>query len=544
MSSIGNYQILGEIGHGGMGIVYLARQRGLDRLVALKALNGNEANVPELTKRFARESRLGGSLNHPNIVTVHDYFDEGGTAYIAMEYVPGGSLRSYVGKLSPAQIAGVLEGLLAGLTAVAPARIVHRDLKPENVLVTADGRVKIADFGIAKAHRTVGIASVVTSIGTTVGTPAYMAPEQALSGEIGSWTDLYSVGVIAYEQFVGTVPFHDSRSSTELLLRRVNEPAPSVGEGRPDLAPALSEWVDRLLVKDPTERTRSASVAQEQLEEIVLGLFGPRWRRDAYLSPPSPVASVDEAPASRSVSPPGKPPSQPETESGFYSYGHMPTATDGQLPALSSGSSVEASPVSAEGSPRPLESSGRRTSIPGSGQVNRWRALSIGSRRLLVYALTAVLAVAAGVAIAFLGASTKAPAHNGGLSARLTASRASQTDAKTLSEAMSKLNGVRAKAGAQLDRASTAKVQAAAAERLAHAHEQAADAIRSVALSPSQRTAHTAIVGALTRIASGYATMANAARNEDRRRFDSGRATVNLATSSLRIGLAQLYKRS
>ena len=128
--------------------------------VALKELSSFHARrSPEFAERFLREARLAGSLSHPNIVTVHDYFEQDGIPYIAMEYVPGGSLRPYVGRLTLAQIAGVLEGVLAGLAHAEQAGIVHRDLKPENIMVTADGRVKIADFGIAKATQRAGMTS-------------------------------------------------------------------------------------------------------------------------------------------------------------------------------------------------------------------------------------------------------------------------------------------------------------------------------------------------------------------------------------------------
>lgn len=151
--SIGRYELITEIGRGGMAVVHLARQRDLDRLVALKALHNIHSGTSELAERFLRESRLAGSLNHPNIVTVHEYFEENGTPYIAMEYVPQGSLRPRVGQFSIAQLVGALEGILAGLSAVEPSGIVHRDLKPENVMVTADGRVKIADLGLRRRPR-------------------------------------------------------------------------------------------------------------------------------------------------------------------------------------------------------------------------------------------------------------------------------------------------------------------------------------------------------------------------------------------------------
>ena len=144
------YEISRELGRGGMAVVYLERQTDLDRWVALKELHP-EPRDGSVVKRFLRESRLAGSLSHPNIVTVLDFFEVDGTGYIAMEYVPRGSLRPYVGGLTFAQVAGVLEGVLAGLSCAEREGIVHRDLKPENVMVTADGRVKLADFGIAKA---------------------------------------------------------------------------------------------------------------------------------------------------------------------------------------------------------------------------------------------------------------------------------------------------------------------------------------------------------------------------------------------------------
>ena len=284
VSSIGRYEIIAEIGRGGMAVVHLARQRDLDRLVALKALHSIHSGTSELAERFLRESRLAGSLNHPNIVTVHEYFEEQGTPYIAMEYVPQGSLRPRVGEFSIAQLVGVLEGILAGLSAVEPSGIVHRDLKPENVMVTADGRVKIADFGIAKATESANYPRITTTkTGTTMGTPAYMAPEQVLGDRVGPWTDLYSVGIMAYEQLVGHVPFDNTHVPMAIMFRHLSEPIPAVIQSRPTVDTSLSEWVGRLLVKEPNKRTQGAGRAWEELEEIVIGLLGPRWRREARL---------------------------------------------------------------------------------------------------------------------------------------------------------------------------------------------------------------------------------------------------------------------
>jgi serine/threonine protein kinase len=283
MKTVGRYEILRELGRGGMALVYLARQTDLDRFVALKELGAFHASDASFAQRFLRESRVAGSLSHPNIVTVHDYFEHEGTPYIAMEYVERGSLRPYVGKMTMAQIGGVLEGLLAGLTNAEQNGIVHRDLKPENLMVTSDGRVKIADFGIAKATTKMQTGAFLTATGTTVGTPTYMAPEQAMAQEIGPWTDLYSVGCMAFEMFTGRVPFHDSDAPMAILLRHVNEPIPAVKSVDDSVDQGLSDWVEALLVKDPKERTQSANEAWDDFEELIIGLLGPRWRREARL---------------------------------------------------------------------------------------------------------------------------------------------------------------------------------------------------------------------------------------------------------------------
>ena len=228
--TVGRYGILNELGRGGMAVVYLARQVDLDRLVALKELAAFHAADPDFARRFVRESRLAGSLVHPNVITVFDYFEHEGTPYIAMEYLERGSLRPHVGRMTLAQIGGVLEGLLAGLAAAEQLGIVHRDLKPENLMVTAAGGIKIADFGIAKATQAADTGAFVTATGTTIGTPPYMAPEQAMAKEIGSWTDLYSVGCIAYELFTGRPPFIDAEEPMAIMLRHVTEPLPPAAE--------------------------------------------------------------------------------------------------------------------------------------------------------------------------------------------------------------------------------------------------------------------------------------------------------------------------
>jgi serine/threonine protein kinase len=269
------YEIVGEVGRGGTATVHLARQRGLGRLVALKELLAIAAADPSAARRFIRESRLTGALNHPNIITVHDFFEDHGTPYIAMEYLERGSLRPLIPDRTLAQTAGVLEGLLAGLDYAQQQGIVHRDLKPENLLVTRTGGIKIADFGIAKAVSDANTAAL-TATGTTIGTPTYMAPEQAMAEEIGPWTDMYAVGIIAFELLAGRPPFDVSGPPASILLQHVNRPPTELTTFDPAADPRLSRWISRLLVKEPEERPQSAGAAWVALEEIVLDRLGPR----------------------------------------------------------------------------------------------------------------------------------------------------------------------------------------------------------------------------------------------------------------------------
>jgi tRNA A-37 threonylcarbamoyl transferase component Bud32 len=283
LRTVGRYDLLEVIGRGGAAIVYLARQRDLERHVALKELAPIRAGDPTFAERFIAESRLAGSMNHANVVTVHEFFESDGVPYIAMEFLPRGSLRRYVGKLRMGQVAGVLEGVLAGLSHGERHGIVHRDLKPENLLVTEDGRVKIADFGVARAYNRAAPREAITTTGTTIGTPAYMAPEQALGKALTPATDLYSLGVIAWEMLAGRVPFEETDTPVAVLYRHVHEPIPPIRSIAPDVDPRLVSWLDRMLAKEPGERFAGADAAWEALEDVVLELLGPRWRREARL---------------------------------------------------------------------------------------------------------------------------------------------------------------------------------------------------------------------------------------------------------------------
>ncbi len=294
---IGNYEIVRLLARGGMATVYLVRQPALDREVVLKRLD-LASDDPRVAQRFVTEARLAAALDHPNVVTLFDFFEHDGVPYIAMEYVGGGSLRSLVGRLALPQVLGVVEGMLAGLGHAERHGIAHRDLKPENVLVTLRGNVKIADFGIARAYD--ALTDRLTTTGMTIGTPAYMAPEQAVNEKLGPYTDLYSVGVIVYELLAGRPPF-DAKTPVGLLYCHVHKPPPPLAELMPRPQPVLAEWVEWLLAKAPGDRPQSAAEAWNALEETAVAQLGPYWRRSATIT--SQHARPEETPSEQPTTP-------------------------------------------------------------------------------------------------------------------------------------------------------------------------------------------------------------------------------------------------
>jgi serine/threonine protein kinase len=263
-----------------MATVYLARQTDLDRHVALKELAVAHGSDPAFAERFLRESRMAGSLSHPNIVTVHDYFEHEGTPYISMEYIERGSLRPLVTKMTFAQIAGVLEGLLAGLQHAGSRGIVHRDMKPENVMVTGEGGVKISDFGIGRALNQAGKESrFLTATGTAIGTPAYMAPEQARGEDVDHRADVYSLAAILFRSITGHPAFTGKDVPTTLYDVVYRVPT------QPSILAPLPADIDRVLAiglaKDPKDRFQTALELAEWFGLAVESRLTPEQRQRA-----------------------------------------------------------------------------------------------------------------------------------------------------------------------------------------------------------------------------------------------------------------------
>jgi serine/threonine-protein kinase len=249
--TLSHYRVLKKLGEGGMGEVYLAEDTKLKRRVALKFLPTQYASDEEFKTRFKREAQAAAALNHPNVITIHEVAEHESRPYIAMEYVQGESLKDLsVGKdLSISRIIDIGIQICEGLAKAHPAGIVHRDIKPQNILIDKDGRVRILDFGLAKLKRD----AMLTQIGTTVGTVAYMSPEQARGEEVDHRTDIWALGVILYEMLTGQMPFKGEHDQAVIYSILNTYPQP-ISALRPEMPYELEQVVNNSLTKDREER--------------------------------------------------------------------------------------------------------------------------------------------------------------------------------------------------------------------------------------------------------------------------------------------------
>jgi serine/threonine-protein kinase len=260
----GRYRLLERLGAGGMATVYLAEDERLGRRVAVKRLH---AGSPEDTaKRFAREARLGASLNHENVVTVYDTVTDEGSVIIVMEYVDGESLAETLrrGQVGPARAIEILRGAAAALEHAHQTGIVHRDVKPANILLSRDGAVKLADLGIATAVE----GTQITRTGSVMGTAAYMAPEQLDGHEAGRAADTYALAAVAYEMLAGRPAYHGG-SPVEVAHQVVSGPPPDLRERWPEAPPAAAEAIARGMAFEPGKRPWSPGAFVDGLEEAL-----------------------------------------------------------------------------------------------------------------------------------------------------------------------------------------------------------------------------------------------------------------------------------
>ncbi|HLF20025.1 MAG TPA: serine/threonine-protein kinase, partial [Bacteroidota bacterium] len=227
--TISHYKILEKLGEGGMGVVYKALDLKLDRHVALKFLPAHVSSSGDDKARFIQEAKAASALNHPNILTIYDFIEEQGESFIAMELVEGESLKTKiaeakekVSQLSISQVLGYADQMAQGLSKAHEKGIVHRDVKSENIMVTTDGLIKIMDFGLAKLKGKAGM----TRAGSTVGTAAYMSPEQIQGEEVDEQADIWSFGVVLFELLTGEHPFHGEHESAMMYSITNEDPKP------------------------------------------------------------------------------------------------------------------------------------------------------------------------------------------------------------------------------------------------------------------------------------------------------------------------------
>jgi serine/threonine-protein kinase len=265
----GRYRIIRKLGAGGMADVYLAEDQELGRSVAIKILNDRHAADDSFIERFRREAKNAAGLSHPNIVSIYDRGEAEGTYYIAMEYLDGRSLKELIVGRGPAPVKIAIDYARQILAAVGFAHkhgIVHRDIKPHNVLVGAEGRLKVTDFGIARSG-----ASQMTEVGSIIGTAQYLSPEQARGAPVDQTSDLYSVGVVLYEMLTGQVPFTGD-TPLEIAMKHLSEVPRPPSELRPEVPHDLDSIVLRALAKDPADRYQSAEEMDADLQRVLEGL--------------------------------------------------------------------------------------------------------------------------------------------------------------------------------------------------------------------------------------------------------------------------------
>src|SRR5581483_5650746 len=259
------YEILKLLGQGGMGAVYKAKDRELDRMVALKVIRPELAGHASILQRFKQELLLARKITHRNIIRIYDLGVAEGLRFITMEFVEGQDLSSLLEerhKYSPEEAVNILRQVCAALEAAHNEGVVHRDLKPQNIMIGTGGRVCVMDFGLARSMEGHGM----TQAGAVMGTPAYMSPEQAKGMPVDQRSDLYTLGIIAYVLLTGEIPFKADSALASMLLRTQGPPKPAI-QLDASIPQALSDILQKSMAVDPKDRYQSAAEFAKDLED-------------------------------------------------------------------------------------------------------------------------------------------------------------------------------------------------------------------------------------------------------------------------------------
>ena len=265
----GRYLIERQIGSGGMADVYLATDQSLGRHVAIKILSDRYARDAAFVERFRREAAAAAGLRHPNIVTVYDRGEAMGTSYIAMEYLDGPTLKEEIVRRAPLPEPEAINYAVQALHALEAAHrqgVIHRDIKPHNMVLTEEGRLKVTDFGIARAQN----SQQMTEVGSIVGTAQYLSPEQARGLQVGPQSDIYSMGIVLYEMLSSELPFTGD-SAVDIAMKQVSDPPPPLHARNRLVSPAMEQVVMRALAKDPALRFGSAREMADELTRVGRG---------------------------------------------------------------------------------------------------------------------------------------------------------------------------------------------------------------------------------------------------------------------------------
>ncbi len=291
------FTIEGEIGRGGMGVVYRARDEKLKRRVAIKVLPPELAFQAEIRARFTREAETAARLSHPHIVPIYTVGEGNGLVYFVMGYVDGESVGGRLkrrGKLPIEEVRRIMKEVADALSAAHAFSVIHRDIKPDNILLDGTrGRVMVTDFGIAKAMSGTGSGATLTSAGVAIGTPQYMSPEQAAGEkEIDGRSDLYSLGIVTYQMLTNELPF-TAPTVAGILMKQITEMPPSLTDRRPDCPEDLALAVMRCLEKDPENRWPSADALRRALESRTVTGYRPTGKtmRGTAVRPSGPETS-------------------------------------------------------------------------------------------------------------------------------------------------------------------------------------------------------------------------------------------------------------